>query len=169
MLTICSDLLLTDAFLIKGSVDHKYARLSQVLDECRRYFLKVRDATLVDLRTTQRIQTPLLHVNLDEILLAHEFLDEAGDAHARAIARQVELHRIRAFYTGSLNLEVAGMVRPKSYEVTDHASRRFFVVRNPKVLGLDDRGDTDLAKLGQLSYAILNKTRLSYIYDFNGD
>ena len=29
-------------------------------------------------------------------------------------------------------------------------------------------GDRDLELLGKLSYAILNKTRLSYIYDFNG-
>jgi len=78
-LTIVSDLFLTDSFLIKGNVENKYTRLSQLLDESRRYFLKVRDATLVDLKTCERIQTPLLHINLDEILIAHEFLDEAGD------------------------------------------------------------------------------------------
>jgi hypothetical protein len=30
-----------------------------------------------------------------------------------------------------------------------------------------DKGDQDLKLLGGLSYAILNKVRLSYIYDFN--
>ena len=71
MLTIVSDLLLTDSFLIKGNIENKYTRLSQVLDETRRYFVKVRDATLIDLNSCERIQTPLLHVNVDEILLAH--------------------------------------------------------------------------------------------------
>jgi len=167
MLTIVSDLLLTDSFLIKGNVENKYARLSQILDEHRKYFLKVRDATLVDLRSCERIQTPLLHVNLDEILLAHEFLDEAGDQHMRAITPEVELHRIRAFYTGQLNIEVGGYVRPGAYESDDHLSRRFFVIRKPQVRGFKDQGDQDLKLLGGISYAILNKLRLSYIYDFN--
>ena len=45
MLTIVSDLLLTDCFLIKGNVENKYTRLSQLLDEHRKYFVRVRDAT----------------------------------------------------------------------------------------------------------------------------
>lgn len=167
MLTIVSDLLLTDSFLIKGNVENKYTRLSQILDEHRKYFLKVRDATLIDLKSCERIQTPLLHVNVDEILLAHEFLDEAGDQHMRAMTPEADLHRIRVFYTGQLNIEIGGYVRPGAYEADDHLSRRFFVVRKPKVRGFKDRDDKDLKLLGGLSYAILNKVRLSYIYDFN--
>ena len=72
MLTIVTDLFLTDSFLIKGEVEKKYARLSHMLDEYRKYFLRVRNATLVDLNTCDRIQTPLLQVNMDEILLAHD-------------------------------------------------------------------------------------------------
>ena len=81
MMTIVSDLLLTDAFLIKGQVENKYTRLSQLLDEYRKYFVKVRDATLIDLNSRDRINTPLLHVNVDEILLAHELIETAGDPH----------------------------------------------------------------------------------------
>ena len=42
MLTLVSDLLLTDTFLIKGTVEDKYTRLSQVLDEHRKFFLTER-------------------------------------------------------------------------------------------------------------------------------
>lgn len=167
MLTIVSDLLLTDSFLIKGSIENKYTRLSQVLDEHRRYFLKVRDATLVDLNSCERIQTPLLHVNVDEILLAHEFLDSGGDQHLRELARDNNLHRVRVFYTGSLNVEFAGEVRPGCYEADDRSTRRFFVMRSPVMRGFNERGDEDLKLLTKLPYAILNKLRLSYIYDFN--
>jgi len=167
MLTIVSDLLLTDSFLIKGNVENKYARLSQVLDEHRKYFIKVRDATLVDLKTCDRIETPLLHVNVDEILLAHELLDESSDTHMRQMSRDDELHRVRVFYTGNLNIELAGYVRPGAYEASDPVSRRFFVLRNPTVGGFTHQGDRDLKLLTNLSYAILNKVRLSYIYDFN--
>ncbi|MEO0652686.1 MAG: hypothetical protein AAFZ65_18580, partial [Planctomycetota bacterium] len=126
MLTIVSDLLLTDAFLIKGQVENKYARLSQMLDEYRRYFLKVRDATLIDLGTRDRIETPLVHVNVDEILVAHEFLDSTTDPMIAKLAGDTEdaPRRVRLFYTGNLNVELAGEVRPGSYEVDDRSTRR---------------------------------------------
>ena len=168
MLTIVSDLLLTDAFLIKGQVENKYARLSQMLDEYRRYFLKVRDATLIDLGTRDRIETPLVHVNIDEILVAHEFLDSTTDPMIAKLANEQgpSLRRVRTFYTGNLNVELAGEVRPGAYEVDDRSTRRFFVMSKPEVRGMDLGGDRDLETLSKLDYAILNKTRLSYIYDF---
>ena len=168
MLTIVSDLLLTDAFLIKGQVENKYTRLSQLLDEYRKFFIKVRDATLIDLRSRDRIQTPLLHVNLDEVLLAHELIETAGDPHAAALTHEgVRYQRVRTFYTGNLNVEIAGEVRPGCYEIDDRSTRRFFVMRSPEVRGMNLDGDRDLGLLQGLPYVILNKTRLSYVYDFN--
>jgi hypothetical protein len=168
MLTIVSDLLLTDAFLIKGQVENKYTRLSQLLDEYRKFFIRIRDATLVDLNSRNRIETPLLHVNVDEILLAHEFIETAGDPYAAKLAAEPsERQRVRAFYTGNLNVEIAGSVRSGAYEADDPSTRRFFVMHKPEVRGMKLDGDTDLGLLKGLPYAILNKTRLSYIYDFN--
>ncbi len=170
MLTIVSDLLLTDSFLIKGQIENKYARLSQMLDEYRRYFVKVRDATLIDLNSRDRIQTPLVHVNVDEILVAHEFLDSTTDPTIAKLAseRPSRLSRVRVFYTGNLNVEVAGNVRPGSYEVDDQTTRRFFVMTEPEVRGMNLEGDRDLETLTRLDWVILNKARLSYIYDFSG-
>ncbi len=168
MLTIVSDLLLTDAFMIKGQVENKYTRLSQLLDEYRKFFIRVKDATLIDLNSRDRIQTPLLHVNVDEILLAHELIETAGDPHAARLASDgIKYQRVRVFYTGNLNIELAGLVRPGSYEADDRSTRRFFVMRKPDVRGMKIDGDRDLELLKGLSYAILNKTRLSYVYDFN--
>jgi hypothetical protein len=167
MLTIVSDLFLTDAFLIKGEVERKYDRLSQMLDEHRKYFLKVRNATLIDLNTCDRISTPLLHVNMDEILLAHEFLDSAADVSAAELYKQVNFAKVRVFFTGHLNVELGGEVRPGSYEVDDRATRRFFVMRHPQLRGFNSRNDKELGQLKELPYVIVNKTRLSYIYDFN--
>ncbi|QDU86389.1 hypothetical protein Pla163_35400 [Planctomycetes bacterium Pla163] len=170
MLTIVSDLFLTDAFLIKGQVENKYARLSQMLDEYQRYFIKVRDATLIDLNSRERIQTPLVHVNLSEILVAHEFLDSTTDTRLAQMAQTegVKQNRVRVFYTGNLNVEIAGNVRPGSYEADDKRTRRFFVMTDPEVRGMNLDGDRDLETLKRLDWGILNKTRLSYIYDFSG-
>ncbi len=168
MLTLVSDVFLTDHFLIKGTVENKYTRLSQLLDGHRKRFLPIRDATLIDLKSRDRIQTPQLHVNLSEVILAHEFLDTSSDASMARLSRKGEWnHRVRIFYTGSLNLEVAGDIRPGCYEVTDHRRGRFFVVRNPSVRGVEWDGDDDLKVLNGLDYAIMNRERLAYIYDFN--
>ena len=167
MLTIVSDLLLTDAFLIKGQVENKYTRLSQLMDEYRKFFIKVRDATLIDLNSRDRINTPILHVNLDEVIMAHELIETAGDRYAAQLADGVKHQRVRVFYTGNLNVEIAGQVRPGAYEADDRSTRRFFVMQRPEVRGMKLDGDQDLELLKGLPYAILNKTRLSYIYDFN--
>jgi hypothetical protein len=74
---------------------------------------------------------------------------------------------VRVFYTGNLNVELGGEVRPSSYEADDRTSRRFFTMRNPVLRGFNDRNDPDLKLLAKLPYAILNKLRLSYVYDFN--
>ena len=74
---------------------------------------------------------------------------------------------MRVFYTGNLNIEVAGEIRPSSYEISDSATRRFFVMQAPKVRGFKDHGDENLRQLTELDYLIVNKERLSYIYDFN--
>jgi len=115
------------------------------------------------------LQPALLSQHVDEVLLAHEYLDEAGDGARAEMAKEQEdtLQKVRVFYTGNLNVEIAGSIRPSSYEVSDKATRRFFVMRKPEVRGMKLEGDRDLELLNGLDYAILNKTRLSYIYDFN--
>jgi len=164
MLTIVADLLLTDSFLIKGRIEGKYARLSKVLDAARCRFVALREATLVDLQTRERITTPRLHVNLDEILLAHELVDSGGDLYQRSIAQDRALVEIRAFHAGQVQIEIAGLVRPGAYELGD-VTKRFFVMEEPRLRGIQ-LDHEDLSILQNLPYVIVNKNRLAYIYDF---
>ena len=113
MLTIVSDLLLTDSFLIKGNIENKYTRLSQVLDEHRRYFVKVRDATLVDLNSCERINTPLLHRGSPEamegVLATLQPWPEAGKAeHIAAVAAFLASEDAR-FVTGEALIADGGL------------------------------------------------------------
>lgn len=169
MLSLCTDLFLTDAFLIKGTVEGKYTRLSKLMDEHGRSFLKVRDVTLIDLNSRDRIKTPLLHMNMNQVLMAHEFLDEAGDGTRAEMAREQksELQKVRVFYTGALNIELCGEIRPQAYEISDTATRNYFVMRNANLRGFKHHGDPELQGIIDLPYVILNKSRLSYVYDFN--
>jgi hypothetical protein len=166
--TLVTDLLLTDAFLIKGVVDQKNRRLSDHLDEFKLNFISIRDARLIDIRSRNVIKTPRILVNMERIVLAHEFLDTGGDLYLKHLAEKHGRVRvpIRAFYVGPLNFEIAGEVRPGCYDVNNQ-NKRFFIVEEPKIRGIEFKQDDELAVLSRLPYLIVAKDRLSYIYDFN--
>ena len=160
------DVFLTDVFLIKGRLPNKTKRLTNLLEDFGRTFLPVHDATLVSLRTREVIRTATVMVNMREVILAHELVDLAGDETMRRLAAGGDKRsRIRAFYNGSLQFEIAGHVEPSAYESQAAVGRRFFIMQKPLVRGLDLQ-HPELALLKSLDYAILAKDRRAYVYDF---
>jgi len=166
-LAFVEDVFVTDAFLIKGRVESKSRRLRDLLETHERTFLTIADATLVSLRGTEVIRTPSVKVNAREVLFAHELLDTAGDREMRRLSGDQRLVRIRAFYSGSANLELSGMVEPGAYEANSGGGRKFFVMREPSLRGLNVKGNQELNVLDGLSYAIVRKERMAYVYDFS--
>lgn len=161
------DLFLTDAFLIKGRLGGKYQRLNRMLEDTERQFLTIEDAVMVSLRGNDVVRTPRVQVNLREVILAHELVDMAGDASYRHLAEDDKHARIRAFYSGAIQLEIAGRIAPQAYEPSRGSGRRFFVIREPVIRGLNLEGAHELRLLKGLEYAIVQKSRLSYVYDFS--
>ncbi len=160
------DLFLTDVFLIKGRLSHKPRRLSNLLEEHARSFLQVVEATMVSLRSREVIRTPSLMVNTREILLAHELVDFAGDAVQRRLAAgDRKTTRVRAFYNGPVQFELAGRIEPGAYETSATQSRKYFIMEEPQFRGLD-LAHPDLALLASLDYAIVRRDRMAYVYDF---
>jgi hypothetical protein len=159
------DLFLTGVFLIKGRLRNKNKRLSNLLEDHGRPFLAVHDATLVSLRSREVIRTPTVMVNVREVLLAHELVDVAGDEAQRRLAGASEkTARIRAFYSGPTQFEVAGRIEPGAYE-SQPGGRKWFVMQDPVLRGLE-LSDPELALLGKLDYAILRRDQMAYVYDF---
>jgi hypothetical protein len=168
-MAMVEDLFLTETFLIKGRVARKYHRLSKMLEDTSRMFLHVHDATMVSLRGNEVIRTPSVLVNMNEIVLAHELVDVAGDNAQRALAADGQkATRIRAFFSGLVQFEIAGRVAPSAYEPMHQGGRRFFVMQAPVLRGLNLEDNPDLRLLRGLTYAIVQKSRLSYVYDFGG-
>ncbi len=160
------DLFLTDVFLIKGRLPNKTKRLTNLLEDFARTFLPVHDATLVSLRTREVIRTATVMVNLREVILAHELVDVAGDETLRRLAGGTEKRsRIRAFYNGTTQFEIAGQIEPAGYESQTAVGRKFFIMQKPIVRGLDLQ-HPELALLKSLDYGILAKDRMAYVYDF---
>lgn len=160
------DLFLTDVFLIKGRLPNKNKRLSNLLEDYTRTFLPVHDATLVSLRNNEVIRTPSVMVNVGEVILAHELVEVAGDEALRRLAGPgAKTSRIRAFYNGIVQFEIAGQIESGAYESQSVVSRNYFVMQKPFVRGLDLE-QSELALLKHLDYAILRKDRMAYVYDF---
>ena len=160
------DLFLTDVFLVKGRVPNKSKRLSNLLEDYSRTFLQVQDATLVSLRNNEVIRTPSVMINVSELILAHELVDIAGDETLRRLASGgTKASRIRAFYNGVVQFEIAGQIEAGAYESMSSTSRKYFVMDKPIVRGLD-LANAELSLLKTLDYAIVRKDRMSYVYDF---
>ncbi|MFQ5504046.1 MAG: hypothetical protein ACE5F1_04510 [Planctomycetota bacterium] len=162
---VVEDLLLTDAFLIKGSIQGKFRRLSAYLEEEFVSFLALSSASMVDLRNGEVIRTPRVHVNLDEVILAHELLDSSSDYYQRLLNKESGTIPIRAFHHGVANLELAGRIRPGAYY--GGPEQRFFIMESCRIRGLNPSISNDFNMLSELSYAIINRSKLAYIYDFS--
>lgn len=158
------DVFLTDAFLIKGRLRHKSKRLSNQLEDHRRSFLQIDAATMVALRGNEVIQTPTVMVNVKEVIFAHELLDVAGDDTLRRLAMPNKAVRIRAFFNGAVQFELAGNVEAGAYE-QEPSGRRYFIMQRPALRGLHLE-HPELGLLRQLDYAIVRKDKMAYVYDF---
>lgn len=159
------DLFLTDSFLIKGRFANKYHRLTKMLEDNGRQFICIEDAVMYALRSGEVVHTPSVLVNTCEIILAHELVDIAGDMTQRILADNEKSVHIRAFYSGAVQLELAGKVDKGAYEPSCGPGRRFFIMQEPVVRGLNLGKESHLDLLKGLSYAIIQKEKLAYIYD----
>jgi len=165
---IVEDLFLTESFLVKGRLARKYGRLTKMLEDNERSFLGIEDATMISLRGNEVIRTPSVLIHTKEIIFAHELVDIAGDNTLKKMAQTDKNVRIRAFYNGAVQVELAGRVEPMAYETLPTATtRRFFVMLEPVLRGLNIDGNPELRCLKGLPYAIVQKEKLAYIYDFS--
>lgn len=161
------DLFLTDVFLIKGRLPNKSKRLTNVLEDWSRTFLPVHDATMVSLRSGEVIRTPTVMVNTGEVVFAHELVDIAGDETLRRLGSAgTKPTRIRAFYNGATQFELAGQIEPGAYESQPLTGRKYFILQKPLLRGLD-LSHPELQLLKGLEYAIVRKDRMAYVYDFS--
>ncbi len=163
---IVEDLFLTNAFLIKGRLANKYRRLTAMLNEADGTYLEIEDAVMISLRGKEVIRTPSVLINPKEIILAHELLELSGDIALRGLAEPNKTVRIRAFYNGVVQIELAGKIAPGAYEPAHNGGSRYFIMQEPVVRGLNLKLNEELSLLHGLDYAIVQKDHLAYVYDF---
>ena len=67
------------------------------------------------------------------------------------------------YHTGALGLEISGKMRPEANEGMS-GEKLFFVMLDVGIRGLDLSISPDLKRLTSMSYAIINRKQIGYIF-----
>ena len=156
------DLLLTNAFLIKGHINTGGQRLSTFLNNFPRRFLEIEEVTVMDPVQDTHFTTTRMLVRVEEIILAHE-LEETGDESLRHLAGQDRDDTVANIqFSGTTPFQLWGKVSTRAIERDSSGQYDFIVVVEPKILGLTNKAQ-DVLK--DLPYLIANKSRMALILE----
>jgi putative Holliday junction resolvase len=92
-----------------------------MLEDHERTFLTIEDATMVSLRGGEVIRTPSVLIHRNELILAHELVEMAGDSTLKRMAANAKSTQIRAFYNGAVQIELSGKVGHRARRVQEFA------------------------------------------------
>jgi hypothetical protein len=162
------DLFLTESFLVKGYVKTGGRRLTTYLNNLDARFLEVHDATMVGVLQGDRIVTARAMVSVDEILLANELIESAGDEMMRHLADpEKNKALVNLYFGGRLPLEVSGKMLRRAYNRKDLGEQDFLVVTDPTIEGLAGKKPREFAVLKRAPYLIVNRRRIAYVFDYS--
>jgi hypothetical protein len=162
------DLFLTESFLVKGYVNTGGQRLTTFLNNLRARFLEVHDATLIGVARGDRIVTARAMICVDEILLANELIESAGDQMMKQLADpDKDRALVNLYFSGRLPIEVTGKMPAKAYNRKDLGAQDFLVVTEPSIDGLGASKAREFSVLKRASYVIINRLRLAYVFDYS--
>jgi hypothetical protein len=165
-LSIVNHLFLTQRFLVKGNVRTGDLRLSSFLNSVRRPWLAIENATLIDLRQPDRVFAKTTTLRLEDVVLAHEFLDLAGDPLRKSLAvqEQNEFRMLSVYFRSPCRLELLGRARHDAVDAG--TGDEFFVVMEPLLRGFDDKDATDVQALKNMNYAIVNRRQVHCFFQY---
>lgn len=120
-------LFLLPGMAVRGTVFPCRQRLSDHLRTLQDTLLEVRDAEVCWLRDDAREECRQVHLRLDRLLLAHEYVDLGGDRFLRDRHVQQPTVPVTVGFTGEPDLRVTGQVRADALQRRD----RFMALTDP--------------------------------------
>ena len=66
-----------------------------------------------------------------------------------------------------MQLELCGNIEAQAYEPSHRSGRQYFTMETPSLRGVRFDENPELSILKDLTYAIVRKDRLAYVYDFS--
>jgi hypothetical protein len=157
------DLLFTDKYLIKGHAHTGGQRLSTFLNNARKHFLEMEEATLIQHDGGERIQTEWMLMSVSDILFAYE-MEQTGDAGLRNLAARDKPETSVAIHLKwDAPIQLSGMVRKRSMNSDMLFNQDFIVVINPILQGFTAKPAPEYALLENVPYLIVNRDRIAFI------
>ncbi len=161
------DLFLTDSFLVKGYVKSGGRRLTTWLNTHEAPFIEVHDVTMIGVQQGDRIVTARAMLQVNEILLAHELIDAAGDTLLKKLSEtEKERTLVNLYFSGRLPIEVSGKMLRRAYNRRDLGDQRFLVVTEPTIDGLTGKKAREFSVVKNAPYLIVNRDRIGYVFDY---
>jgi len=162
------DLFLTESFVVKGHVQTGGKRLTNYLNSLPHPFVEVNDATMVGVAQGDRIVTARAMLAVDEVLLAHELVESAGDGLQRQLSDlEGERALVNVYLGGKLPIEVSGRMLKRAYARSDLGDQDFLVITEPTIEGLPaGQGGREISLLKRLPYVAINRRRIAYVFDY---
>ena len=158
-------ILVTESFLAKGHIHTGGKRLTNFLNGWSRPFLPMRDVTMISMDSNDKILSNEALLPMEEIVVAHELLDQGGDDIAKRLSDVPNANAsMSAFYRGKYHLDIAGRIRWTSVEAEASNGSDFFVIVDPTVSGLGEKKGREFSLLKSLSYLIVNRSRPSALF-----
>jgi hypothetical protein len=158
------DLLFTDTYLIKGHINTGGQRLSTFLNNTRKCFLEMEEATLIKHIGGKSVQAGHILISIDDILLAHE-MEITGDEGMRQLGdRARDEMAITAHFSGDIPLQLSGKVRKRAMDADMPRDHDFLVFLQPVLQGLTAKLAPEFSILENPAYVIANRKRISYIF-----
>ena len=158
------DLLFTDKYLIKGHVHTGSQRLSTFLNNTRKHFLEMEEATLIKHDGGDRTQAEWMLVRVNDILFAYE-MEETGDEALRNLAAP---DRAEIAVTVHLKydppMQLSGLVRSRAIDSDTPGNHDFFVMVKPMLQGFPAKAAPEYAVLRDIPYLIVNRDRIAFIF-----
>ena len=164
--TVYKDIFLTDRYFIKGNVFPMNGRLTNYLDRQKRRFVDVQNAMIFDLEDASQNPVPSLLLNTDEILFAHELIESGGDIFRKHQSPDFDLDFVKLVLRGPQGVTVRGKIRPESLVDNNTFKKRFLVLQQPRIDALPETLQPEIDLLGSLSYLIVNKEKIGYVFRY---
>lgn len=151
-------------FFIKGHANTGGQRLSTFLNNTRKRFLEMDEVTSIKLDGGERMLIPWMLVRMDDIILAHE-IEEAGDEGLKVLAeRDRDNIAVTTHFNGNTSIQLSGKVRKRVINSEPLRNHDFIVVVEPKLQGLPVNAAPEYAVLENMSYVIVNRNRIAFIF-----
>ncbi len=158
------DLLVTDTFLYLGTVEGKVQRLSRAMEDPRHPFLSMRDAARIDLETGEIVESPQFLVNLEHVVLAHEFVDLTGDEGWKRLSQEGTKVQAQAQTRGRFGFRVTAFLPRAALASPLLEEKPYFVFLRPEIACRPEPHEEAARRLEGLSYVIVRKAWVTSLF-----